>query len=457
MRTGWFRRAHIKTAPCYRLRLLLTHRRNLKRKFLDLENAIRHSLKAVRIRLNRVGRGGFAQAVRDAVAGDALISELIDAMLNARAARWKEYCRLHGLVVKLVAGHELCRRFMQTPGVGPIAALSFMTAIDDPSRFRRSRDVAAYFGLTSRHWQSGTSIDVQGAISKAGDADVRRALYEAASALLTRFKRRDKVKTRGLAVAKRSGHRKAVVAVARKLAVIMHAMWCDGTVYCGDQAVSGLDMISQFPAPRQQFVEAVDGMAVDHLLQDVPQIGVGLDVVQLARRDQRADHCPSMAAAVAAGEQVVLAAEGDGADCALDRIGIELNSAVVQEACQAMPPRERIADRLGKRAAAGDQAELCIEPDVQGIDDRLGEGPAFGKTVVRRLAADARLDGIELADPTQGFCCHGRRGGFGHIVELASRVAPTRRERDALLVGQLLEASVSVDMQDPLEGGQMCD
>ncbi|WP_316196015.1 IS110 family transposase [Bradyrhizobium sp. SZCCHNRI3052] len=241
MRTGWFRRAHIKTAPCYRLRLLLTHRRNLKRKFLDLENAIRHSLKAFGIRLNRIGRGAFAQAVRDAVAGDALISELIDAMLNARAALWKEYCRLHGLVVKLVAGHELCRRFMQIPGVGPIAALSFMTAIDDPSRFRRSRDVAAYFGLTSRRWQSGTSIDVQGPISKAGDADVRRALYEAASALLTRFKRRDKVKTWGLAVAKRSGHRKAVVAVARKLAVIMHAMWCDGTAYCGDQAVSTAD------------------------------------------------------------------------------------------------------------------------------------------------------------------------------------------------------------------------
>ncbi len=81
----------------------------------------------------------------------------------------------------------------------------------------------------------------RGAISKAGDADVRRALYEAASALLTRFKRRDKVKTWGLAVAKRSGHRKAVVAVARKLAVIMHAMWCDGTAYCGDQAVSATD------------------------------------------------------------------------------------------------------------------------------------------------------------------------------------------------------------------------
>jgi transposase len=131
----------------------------------------------------------------------------------------------------LVAGHELCRRFMQIPGVGPIAELGFMTAIDDPSRFKRSRDVAAYFGLTSRRWQSGNSIDVQGRISKAADSDVRRALYEAASALLTRFKRKDKVKSCGLASKKRAGHRKATVPVVRKLAVIMHAMWLDGTCY----------------------------------------------------------------------------------------------------------------------------------------------------------------------------------------------------------------------------------
>ena len=224
VRTGWFRKAHIKTASCYRLRLLLTQRRNLKRKVLDLENTIRHSLKAFGIRIKGTGRGGFDAAVREAVADDALTSEPMDAMLAARAMLWKQYRRLRDFVVKFVARHELCRRFMAIPGVGPVTALSFVTAIDDPSRFRRSRDVAAYFGLTSRRWQSGTSIDVQGRISKAGDADVRRALYEAASALMTRFKGRDKVRTWGLALAKRSCHRKATVAVARKLAVIMHAI-----------------------------------------------------------------------------------------------------------------------------------------------------------------------------------------------------------------------------------------
>lgn len=238
MRTGWFRRAHIKSEGCYRTRLLLTQRRNLKRKFLDLENAIRHSLKSFGIRLGGTSRGAFDATVREAVADDPLTTELMDAMLTARAALWKQYCRLHDLVVKFVARDELCRRFLAIPGVGPVTALSFVTAVEDPTRFRRSRDVAAYFGLTSRRWQSGTSIDAQGRISKAGDPDVRRALYEAASALMTRFKGKDKVRRWGEKLAKRSCHRKAVVAVARKLAVVMHAMWRDGTFYAGDPAAS---------------------------------------------------------------------------------------------------------------------------------------------------------------------------------------------------------------------------
>ncbi|ACI50810.1 transposase IS110 family protein [Gluconacetobacter diazotrophicus PA1 5] len=237
VRTGWFRTAHIKSEASYRLRLILTQRSTLKRKFMDLENTIRHSLKAFGIRLGTVSRARFDTAVREAVAQDALTRDLMEAMLRAKAVLWEEYTRLHKLVVRIVAGDEVCRRFMAIPGVGPVTALGVMTAIDDPSRFRRSRDVAAYFGLTSRRWQSGTSIDVQGRISKAGDPEVRRSLYEAASVLLTRFKGRDKLRTWGLELAKRSCHRKAAVAVARKMAVIMHAMWLDGTVYDGGPAV----------------------------------------------------------------------------------------------------------------------------------------------------------------------------------------------------------------------------
>jgi len=131
-----------------------------------------------------------------------------------------------------------------------------MTAIDDPSRFRRSRDVAAYFGLTSRRWQSGSTIDVQGRISKAGDADVRRSLYEAASGLMTRFRGRDKVKSWGQAIAKRSCHRKACVAVARKLAVIMHAMWSDGTFYVGDAAAGQTDAAARAHGNARKLLRA---------------------------------------------------------------------------------------------------------------------------------------------------------------------------------------------------------
>jgi transposase len=152
----------------------------------------------------------------------------MECMLTARAALWRRYLKLHNLAVGLVARDELCRRFMAIPGVGPVSALTLSAAIDDPSRFRRSRDVAAYFGLTSKRWQSGASIDVPGRISKAGDPHVRRALYEAASAMLTRYKGKTALKSWGQKIAKRC-QKKSVVAVARKLAVIMHAMWRDGS------------------------------------------------------------------------------------------------------------------------------------------------------------------------------------------------------------------------------------
>lgn len=252
MRTGWFRQAHIKSEDCYRMRMLLVQRRNLKRKFLDLENTIRHSLKVFGIRLGKVGRGSFEQAVRDALAEDPVTRNMMDCMLRAREALWVEYLTLNKLVVQIAMRDELCRRLMAIPGVGPVTALSFKTAIDDPKRFRRSRDVAAYFGLTSKRWQSGTSIDVQGRISKAGDADVRRTLYEAASAMLTRFKGTDTIKTWGLHLAKTKCHAKARVAVARKLATVMHAMWTDGTFYIGNPDASEADMAASWTAKEKR-------------------------------------------------------------------------------------------------------------------------------------------------------------------------------------------------------------
>lgn len=231
LRTGWFKRAHIKSEQNYRLRLVLIQRRNLKRKFIDIENTIRHSLKAFGIRLGRISRGKFDAKVRELVADHPLTKRLMESMLHVRTVMWEEYCSLHKLVLALVQQNETCRRFMEIPGIGPVAALAFFTGLDDPTRFHRSRDVGAYFGLTSRRWQSGTSIDVQGHISKRGDADVRRSLYEAAHIMLTRYKGDSQLKRWGEKLAKTKGLKKATVAVARKLAVIMFVIWRDGTFY----------------------------------------------------------------------------------------------------------------------------------------------------------------------------------------------------------------------------------
>jgi transposase len=231
VRTGWFRQVHVKSDESYRLRFLLTQRRNLKRKFLDIENTIRHSLKAFGIRLGKVGRTEFEARIRERIGEDRMMLAVLEPMLKVREVMWEQYGKLHKLLVQIVARDELCRRFMGIPGVGPVTALSFKTAMDDPTRFKSSKLVGAYFGLTPRRWQSGTSIDVPGRISKQGDGDVRRALYEAANAMLTRFAGWTALKAWGMKIAKERGLKRATAAVARKLAVVMHAMWKNGSDY----------------------------------------------------------------------------------------------------------------------------------------------------------------------------------------------------------------------------------
>ncbi|WP_419906477.1 IS110 family transposase [Hoeflea sp.] len=231
LRTGWFRPVHIKSDESYRMRLLLTARRNMKRKFLDIENAIRHSLKAFGIRLGQVSRARFEAKVRAALADDVVLTGMVEGLLKVRSVLWVEYCALHKLLVKIVGRDPVCRRFLAVPGVGPVTALSFRASVDDPHRFAKSRTVGAHFGLTPRRWQSGTSVDQNGHISKKGDGEVRWVLYESANALLTLMRRPDPLKSWGRRIAKKRGHKAACVAVARKLAVIMHAMWRDGTDY----------------------------------------------------------------------------------------------------------------------------------------------------------------------------------------------------------------------------------
>lgn len=231
LRTGWYRSVHIKSDESYRLRLLLTARRNIKRKFLDIENTIRHSLKAFGIRLYNISRGQFEATVRAHLEDDPLLTGMVDSLLIVRAALWQQYCKMHKLLIKVVGRDEVCRRFTRVPGVGPVAALTFYASVDDPSRFRKSRTVGAHFGLTPKRWQSGSSIDQPGSISKKGDGEVRTALFEAANALLTLTRKASPLKSWGKKIAKKRGHRAACVAVARKLAIILHAMWRDGSEF----------------------------------------------------------------------------------------------------------------------------------------------------------------------------------------------------------------------------------
>jgi len=231
MRVGWFRQVYVKDEESQRLRVLLSGRRLLKRKLLDIENELRGSLKAFGIKIARVSRSNFETHALELVdAAEPLLRDVISGMLAVRRAVWTEYKRLHNALVRVVRQDAVCRRFATIPGVGPVTALAFKTAIDDPLRFTRSRTVGAHFGLTPRRFQSGT-IDYDGRITRCGDREVRTNLYEAASGLMFRCKKWSALKAWGMSVAKRRGHKRAIVAVARKLAIIMHRMWLDGTEF----------------------------------------------------------------------------------------------------------------------------------------------------------------------------------------------------------------------------------
>ena len=231
MRLGWFKVVHVKSLEAQRLRMLLGCRKLVVRKLVDVENEIRGTLRAFGLKVGSVSRGRFAARVMTlAEQADALIAELALRLLSIRATLLVEYRRMHLLVVKATLADPVCRRLMTIPGVGPIAALAFRTGVDDPQRFKRSRTVAAHFGMTPRRFQSG-EIDHAGRISKCGDRDVRQALYDAAGSLLRRCRKACALRTWGLRIMKRSGIKKATVAVSRKLAVIMHRMWLDGTEF----------------------------------------------------------------------------------------------------------------------------------------------------------------------------------------------------------------------------------
>lgn len=228
VRMGWLRPVHVKSMNAQEVRALLTARKLLLTKLLDVEKSIRGILRGFGLKMGRVTRKEFAARVCELAAGQATLERIADAMLAARAALKNEYNRLHAAILAIVRQDAVCQRMMTVPGVGPITSLTFKSAVDDPSRIKKSRTVGALFGLTPRKHQSGER-DVTGSITRVGDEAVRSVLYEAANILLVRVQRFSALKRWAMEVAKRRGAKRAKVALARKLAVILHRMWVDGT------------------------------------------------------------------------------------------------------------------------------------------------------------------------------------------------------------------------------------
>ncbi len=228
MRVGLFKPVHVKTPASQHRRLLLTSRKLLQRKTYDLENDLRGSLRNFGLKVGMAGAAKFEGRIRELVAGHPIIAAIVGPLLEARAALRAQFDKLHRMLLELARADPVCRRLMTAPGVGPVVALTFRTCVDNPARFSRSRCVGAHYGLTPRLRQSGETARV-GRVSRWGDAMMRSSLYEAALVLLTGPGRWSPLKAWGVAVAKRRGVRRAIVAVARKLAVALHRMWRDGT------------------------------------------------------------------------------------------------------------------------------------------------------------------------------------------------------------------------------------
>jgi transposase len=230
LRMGWYRPVHCKSPPAQEVRALLVGRKLLQGKLLDVELGIRGLLRGFGLKLGEVSKGRFAARVRELVAGQPMLERVVEPMLRAREALRCEFHVLHRAVLAIVREDAVCRRLMSVPGVGALVAITFTSAVDDPARFRRSRSLGAYFGLTPKRYQSGET-DVTGGISKAGDTMVRTALYEAANVMLTRAGKFSTLKRWALEVAKRRGPRRAKVALARKLATVLHRLWVDGSEF----------------------------------------------------------------------------------------------------------------------------------------------------------------------------------------------------------------------------------
>src|SRR2546426_759665 len=230
MRVGLYRPVHVKTLASQKRRMLLTSRQLLQAKALDIENDLRGSLRNFGLKVGMVGTVKFEARIRELVENLPDLAVLVEPMLIVRRVVREQLGILHRRLLAIVRDDDVCRRLMTVPGVGPVVALTYRVTVDVPARFRNSKAVGAVFGLTPAKYQSG-EIDRTGAISRCGDEMMRMMLYEAAQSMLVRAAKWSWLKAWAMKIARHRGMEKAIVALARRLAVIMHRMWVDGTEF----------------------------------------------------------------------------------------------------------------------------------------------------------------------------------------------------------------------------------
>jgi transposase len=230
MRVGWFRPVHCKSMGAQETRVILSARSLVDAKMKDVEASLRGLLRNFGLKVGPTTPTRFAGRIRQLVAGHPSLDIVAEALLAVHAVLLREFKCFEKRVRIMARDDARTRLLMTTTGVGPIVSLTYVSAIDDPARFKSSKTVGAHFGMTPKKYQSG-EIDYTGRISKIGDKGVRTALFQAAHIMLTKRVKGSALKTWALRLAKRVGPSKAKVALARKLAVIMHRMLVDGTPF----------------------------------------------------------------------------------------------------------------------------------------------------------------------------------------------------------------------------------
>lgn len=230
VRMGWYREARVKSYAAHAVRHLVGARAQLMGVAIDLSNQIRSTLKTFGLMAGKGAGHAFETRVHDLIASRPTVAAIVEPLLAAWRAVRGQIGVLDRRLIALAKGDATCRLLMTCPGVGVIVATSFAAAIEAPEHFRHSRSVGAYLGLTPARHQSGET-DRTGGISRRGDRLMRTYLFEAAASLLVRVRQDSALKAWGRALAERMGFKHAAVAVARKLAVVLHAMWRAGTPF----------------------------------------------------------------------------------------------------------------------------------------------------------------------------------------------------------------------------------